>query len=61
MSLGDSNVTYEECTKPTHKGCAGPSGSYCGSVPVILTDKITFNGAAAHPKPVPCAVLATPR
>ena len=23
---------------------AAPSGSYCGSVPVILDDKITFNG-----------------
>ena len=23
---------------------SGPSGSYCGSVPVILDDKITFNG-----------------
>ena len=36
----------EECLGATARRPLGaaPSGSYCGSVPVILTDKITFNG-----------------
>ena len=46
---------------------AGPTGSYCGSVPVILDDKITFNSdgtadfdvrsaAALSPAPTPNAL-----